>query len=138
MPDGDTLRCTDGTRVRLLSIDTPELAQKPHGASARDALRAVAGRGTRLTLETDVRERDRYGRILAYAYDSDGRMLNEEMARAGYAVALVYPPNVRHEARIRAAVAEARAQGRGLWATDGFVCAPRDYRAGRCSGKGRR
>ncbi len=89
-------------------------------------------------LETDVRERDQYGRILGYAYDQDGRMLNEEMARAGYAVALVYPPNVRHEERIRAAVTEAREHGRGLWAEDGFVCAPRDYRAGRCGGEGRR
>jgi endonuclease YncB( thermonuclease family) len=65
-------------------------------------------------------------------YLADGRMLNEEMARAGMVAALVYPPNVKHVARIRAAVRDARQNRRGLWATDFFDCSPRDYRAGRC------
>jgi micrococcal nuclease len=112
--DGDTLRCEDGPRVRLLMIDAPELGQGASGEAAIDALRALAPTGTRVRLETDVRERDPYERILAYVWLPDGRMVNEEMARSGYAVALVYPPNVRHADRIRAAVRQARAARRGL------------------------
>jgi len=89
-------------------------------------------RGTSVTIETDVRLRDSYSRILGYVYMPDGRMANEEMARSGYATALVYPPNVKYVERIRRAVEDARQAKRGLWATDFFDCSPRDYRAGRC------
>ena len=130
--DGDSMSCGSAGRVRLLMIDAPELAQGAPGRAAQQALADLAPRGTLVTIETDVREKDSYDRILGYVYLPDGRMLNEEMARTGYVTALVYPPNIRHEARIRRAVAEARSAKRGLWATGFFECAPRDYRAGRC------
>ena len=115
-------------------IDAPELAQGTAGRQARNALAALAPVGTRVTVETDIRPRDGYDRVLAYLYLADGRMLNEEMAKSGYVTALVYPPNVRHVDRIRKAVREAREAKRGLWATDFFECSPRDYRAGKCGG----
>ncbi len=115
-------------------IDAPEIAQGAPGRQARSALETLAPVGTLLTIETDVRPRDDYKRLLAYAFLTDGRMINEEMARSGYVTALVYPPNVKYAERIRDAVGEARKAKRGLWATDFFECAPRDYRAGRCGG----
>ena len=130
--DGDTVWCASGRKVRLLLIDTPELDQGPFGVEARTKLEALLPTGTEAVLELDVQRQDRYGRTLAYVYLPDGRMANEEMARAGYAVALVYPPNVRHVERIRAAVNEAQQAKRGLWATPAFKCAPRDHRRGRC------
>jgi endonuclease YncB( thermonuclease family) len=129
--DGDTVECGDGTDVRLLLIDTPELSQAPHGLAARAALLELLPIGTRARLELDVQERDRYGRVLAYLYHG-GRMVNEEMARRGYALALVYPPNVRYVERIRAAVEQARAARRGLWAQNAFECTPKEHRAERC------
>lgn len=132
--DGDTLRCEGGRRVRLLLIDTPEMDQGPHGAAAREVLLTMAPPGARLVMEFDVEREDRYGRTLAYLYDSAGRMLNEEMARSGHALSLTYPPNVRHVERIRAAVEAARRRRAGLWATSAFECAPVDHRAGRCAG----
>ena len=131
--DGDTLRCEGGRRVRLLLIDTPEMNQPPYGAAAREVLLAMAPPGARLVMEFDVQREDRYRRTLAYLYDGDGRMLNEEMARSGYALSLVYPPNVLHVDRIRAAVHDARRRRAGLWATPAFECAPVDHRAGRCN-----
>lgn len=115
-------------------VDAPELAQGDEGRLAKGALERLAPRGTVLQLETDIRATDDYNRTLAYAYLPDGRMLNEEMARAGLVTALVYPPNVKHSARIRDAVRDARENKRGFWATTFFDCAPRDYRAGRCGG----
>jgi endonuclease YncB( thermonuclease family) len=57
-------------------------------------------------------------------YAPDGRMVNEEMVREGYALLYTLPPNVRHVDRIRAALEEARAERRGLWATSAFECPP--------------
>ena len=132
--DGDTFRaaCPEAVRVRLLLVDSPERDQPPFGARARAELARLLPPGTPVTLELDLRTRDQYGRLLAYAFLRDGRMVNEEMVRSGFAVVLVYPPNVRYVERIRARAAEARAARRGLWAADGFACAPRDHRGRRC------
>jgi micrococcal nuclease len=130
--DGDTLVCDDGERVRLLLIDAPELAQAPFGAVARRELAALAPPGTALRVELDVQPRDRFGRTLAYLWLEDGRMVNEELLRAGVAVVVVYPPNVRHVERLRAASAAARNGRVGLWATPAFECEPAAHRAGRC------
>lgn len=130
--DGDSMTCGSAGRVRLLSIDSPELSQGTIGRNARNVLLRLMPIGTRVRIETDIRERDQYDRILGYIYLTDGRMINEEMAKSGYATALVYPPNVRHAELIRAAVDEARRAKRGLWATPSFDCAPRDHRARKC------
>lgn len=129
--DGDSLVCRDGRRVRLLSIDAPELGQRPWGDQAREALASAAPPGTRLGVEHDVERRDGFGRVLAYLYTSE-TSLNELIARRGYAVALIVEPNGRHAARIRAAVTAARRAGAGLWGVWGFACRPADFRAGRC------
>jgi micrococcal nuclease len=130
--DGDTLVCTGGDRIRLLLIDAPELSQRPFGARARSELDRLAPRGTRLGVELDVQHLDRYGRTLAYLWLSDGRMVNEELLLAGVALVSVHPPNVRHVQRLRDAVATARANGAGLWATSAFECEPQEHRAGNC------
>jgi micrococcal nuclease len=127
------MQCGSAGRIRLLLIDAPELAQGSAGSEARAALERILPLGTLVTVETDVRPRDTYKRLLGYVYLPNGRMANEEMARSGYATSLVYPPNVRYVERIRRAVADARKARRGLWATNFFDCTPRDYRAGRCA-----
>ncbi|HZJ00401.1 MAG TPA: thermonuclease family protein, partial [Gemmatimonadaceae bacterium] len=132
--DGDTAYCGAAGRVRLLLIDAPELSQGAPGRDARKQLESLMPVGTSVTIETDVRLRDSFNRILGYIYLPDGRMVNEEMAWSGYVTALVYPPNVKYVERIRRAVADARKAKRGLWATAFFECEPRDYRAGRCGG----
>ena len=130
--DGDSFVCGRAGRVRLLMIDAPELAQGAEGQRAERTLESLAPRGTLIKSDTDVRATDDYNRILGYAFLPDGRMLNEEMARAGMVTALVYPPNVKYAERIRSAVRDAQRKKSGLWATSFFDCAPRDYRAGRC------
>lgn len=132
--DGDTLICEGGVRVRLLLIDSPEMSQGEFGRHARQYLARLAPPGTQLRVELDVQKYDRYERLLAYLYTPDGRLVNEEMARGGYALTLTYPPNVKHVERISAAVAEARRRGAGLWETSAFECSPADHRAGRCDG----
>jgi micrococcal nuclease len=131
--DGDSLDCEEARRrVRLVGIDAPELAQGSPGKRARRHLFTLAPKGTRLRLELDRERKDKHGRTLAYAWRADGRLVNEEMVRAGYAVPFTIEPNVRHRARLRRAADEAKRAGAGLWASGGFRCAPVDFRHGRC------
>ena len=130
--DGDTLDCTDSRRVRLLLIDTPEMGQGPFGELARQALVDLIPLGSEVTLEIDIEAEDRYGRTLAYVTLGDGRIVNEELLRLGVAVVSVYPPNVLHVERFRAASEEAQLARLGLWAVDAFECLPADFRSGAC------
>ncbi len=130
--DGDTINCRGGRRVRLLLIDTPELNQAPYGRAARAYLLEQVSVGSAVTLETDVQLEDRYGRTLAHVKKANGESVNAAMLRAGYAVVLVYPPNVKHVDRYRAIQDSARVAKRGLWERSGFECLPVDRRRGRC------
>jgi micrococcal nuclease len=129
--DGDTFRCTDGRRVRLIGIDSPELRQGPFGPRARKALLALLPPGDTVRLETDASETDRYSRQLAYVWTGDS-MVNEVMVRNGWAVIYTVPPNVKYAERLAVAQKEARARGAGLWNGRGFDCLPADFRRGRC------
>ena len=132
--DGDTLVCEGGERIRLLLVDAPESDQSDFGLRSKLALEELLAVGAEARVELDVQERDRYGRVLAHLYAPDGTWVNRSLVRRGYAVPLVYPPNVRHVEAIRAAADSARAERRGLWEVDAFTCLPVDFRAGRCGG----
>jgi endonuclease YncB( thermonuclease family) len=64
-----------------------------------------------------VSETDRFNRLLRYVFLADGTHVNAELVRQGYAQVATFPPDVSREAEMRAAEAEARMAGRGLWAT---------------------
>lgn len=130
--DGDTVRCRGGETVRLLLVDAPEEAQGDFALRATLALQELLPPGDSAALELDVQARDRYGRLLAHLHSGGGEWVNRSLARRGYAVPLVYPPNVRHVEAIRAAADSAREERRGLWERDAFACLPVDFRAGRC------
>jgi micrococcal nuclease len=130
--DGDTLSVRIGgktEKIRLIGIDAPEVGQRPWGEKAKRHLADLIG-ASDITIVTDVRKRDRYGRLLAYVWSTAGRLVNLEMVRDGYAVIYTVPPNVRHVDQLRAAQREAREKKRGIWAAGGLLESPRDYRAG--------
>ncbi len=119
--DGDTFECTDGQRIRLLGIDAPELEHSGHPAekcSRQSALlltQLIDDRDVRLRLER--RKTDRYGRTLAWVFDSDDRCINREMLHAGMARLLAdfgLPQDL--EPLLRSAEAEARVRRAGIWA----------------------
>jgi endonuclease YncB( thermonuclease family) len=132
--DGDSFRCAAQGRVRLLLLDAPESDQVPFGTHARDALRRRLVRGDTVWLEFDVQHEDRYNRTLAHVWSasSGGTHHNLAHARDGWAVAVVFPPNVRYIDEIRAAVADARRNRRGLWADGAFTCEPIAHKRGDC------
>jgi micrococcal nuclease len=123
--DGDTIRVRMGDRiekVRYIGVNTPELHHPrrgpgrdidPGGREAADVNHHLVS-GKHVRLEFDVRERDRYGRLLAYVWVGDV-MVNAELVRRGYAQVMTVPPNVRYQSLFLSLERAAREGGRGLW-----------------------
>ena len=83
--DGDTFTLTDGTKVRLACINTPELRSgdnREAGKAARDHLRAMV---TDVELGISRYEFDRFGRLVAEFFLPDGRSVSEQMVLDGHA-----------------------------------------------------
>ncbi|MBI4576636.1 MAG: thermonuclease family protein [Planctomycetes bacterium] len=93
--DGDTFEIENGELVRLLGVDTPELHHslkkvEYYAETAYAFVRdRMEGRLVRLVSNhgTQELEREKYGRIIAYAYLEDGTCLNETLIQEGYAFA---------------------------------------------------
>ena len=114
--DGDTIRVSGGQRVRYVGIDTPEIGDSPqyYGPEATRYNKQLLA-GSKVTLEKDVSDRDRFDRLLRFVY-ADGILVNAELVREGYARAKVYLPDTRYAACFLALEREAREAKRGMWA----------------------
>ena len=113
--DGDTIEIATGQRVRYIGIDAPEThpTMECYGLEAWARNRELV-EGKVVRLEKDVSETDRYGRLLRYVW-VDQVMVNAELVRLGCAQATAYPPDVKHQERLRYLEAEAKSTGRGMW-----------------------
>lgn len=122
--DGDTLRLKDGRKIRLLGVNTPELARKtkagktPAQALSLNAKRAVESffkDSKRLRLVYGSQRYDRYKRTLAHVFNTNGQSLEEDLLARGLAFHIVIPPNLRMLECFSAAQALARSKQRGVW-----------------------
>lgn len=122
--DGDTIRVTiDGrsTRVRLIGIDTPEVTdpRKPVQCFGREASRRAHELmdGTQVWLEYDPSQgrHDRYGRTLAYVWQTEAVLVNEKMVNEGFAHEYTYETAYKYRDTFREAEQAARTAERGLW-----------------------
>lgn len=113
--DGDTVVIEGGERLRYIGMDTPESTTQHEcfGDEATERNRDLV-EGRVVALETDVSDRDRFGRLLRYVY-VDGVMVNELLVREGFATVSTYPPDVKYQERFLAAQTAARQAEAGLW-----------------------
>ena len=124
--DGDTVHAVpDGedryVRVRLIGIDTPEIAHEEpadcYGNEAWDyTSTALEGRLAWLTYDADCL--DPYDRTLAYLFrDSDeAGFFNRQLLLGGYARTLTISPNDTFADQFASDARTARDQNVGLWA----------------------
>ncbi len=137
--DGDTVKLSDGRRLRLIGIDTPEIshdggASQPLADRARSVLTDLLSRyNNTLNLQYGQEARDHYGRLLAHAFLDDGSNVGARLLEQGLATTLVVPPNTWGLDCYRAAEQHARSARRGLWALPGYqamdaATLPRDSR----------
>ena len=120
-------------KIRLIGIDTPE--SRPNrrakiqskesnrdintiiklGKMAKAFTQGLLAGHRYVFLEFDLQPQDRYGRLLAYIWLSDGRMLNREIICKGYAYPLTIPPNVKYKNQFLKCFHHAREKRLGLW-----------------------
>lgn len=116
--DGDTIEIEGGQKVRYIGIDAPETVNPTKlaecfGQESTNSNKKLT-EGKKVSLEKDISETDKYGRLLRYVF-VDGVLVNEYMVRNGYANSSPYPPDVKYQQQLNGAEIEARENTRGLW-----------------------
>ena len=144
--DGDTFEIETGEHVRLIGVDTPESrnnqkarrdSARTHkdiqtiiqmGLKAKEILRGLI-ENKQVSLEFDVGQKDKYGRLLAYVYMDaaegnvsshavvlgDRVFINATLVKLGYASPMTIPPNVKYAREFKSLFEEARVEKNGLW-----------------------
>ncbi|VAW54820.1 hypothetical protein MNBD_GAMMA05-1791 [hydrothermal vent metagenome] len=118
--DGDTLRLSDGRNVRLIGINTPELARKQKPAEvfaheAKQALKTLVKKGQSIHLIYGKDKKDRYDRTLAHTFLASGQNIQQKLLSQGLASAITIPPNIKFAACYLAVENTARCHQLGLW-----------------------
>jgi micrococcal nuclease len=119
--DGDTVDLTNGDRVRLVQIDTPEVYFTPecYGRRASAITERLLPRGTlvRLAAEPATDDVDQYGRLLRYVTRvRDGLNVNVYLVEVGAAAPYFYDGRRgRYAALLNRLAQRARARHLGLW-----------------------
>ena len=123
--DGDTIWVSGKNygpdeKVRLIGIDAHEVrntAKKKAGFYGKEASAYLKKQilGKRIRLEYDVRRYDQYRRTLAYIHMENGRFINADLVKNGYAVVMTVSPNVKYADKFILYQQQARSKKQGLW-----------------------
>ncbi len=127
--DGDTLTMSvngQKEKIRFYGIDAPESSQE-FGLESKVF---VKDRVDNKEIRVEITDTDHYGRKIGKIY-YDGKYLNEEIVRAGYA--WWYQQYARKDIDLKEAEKYARSKKIGLWESSDTI-APWDYRKGRRTG----
>jgi micrococcal nuclease len=133
--DGDTIavRLENGRRerVRLIGIDTPERGDCLSTRATGQAKRLADGRRVVLRGDAGQDTRDRYGRLLAYAWVG-GRDLGYQQVASGLARVYVYDRPFQRLPAYRRAEQLGRARPESVWRGCATTVAPPPASAGNC------
>ena len=119
--DGDTLWLTDGRKIRLIGINTPEVARKqrpaqPFANQAREHLiQQLHTSENRIGLRYGIERQDKYQRTLAHIYLPNGTNLQASLVRQGLATAFTTPPNASQADCYKQVEQQARRHKTGIW-----------------------
>lgn len=106
------------SQVRLIGVDAPDLRQRPWGIQSKEFLEESIGNLDKpVMLEFDLEAKDTIGRTLAYVW-KDGKLLNEQVVKQGYALFVERSPNHKYDQRLERAQQWARIMGQGIWNPD--------------------
>ncbi|MFK9095025.1 thermonuclease family protein [Bacillus salipaludis] len=126
--DGDTIVASDGRKIRLIGVNTPESTTR-HEEYGKEASNYTTSKlnGKQVWIQKDVSETDRYSRLLRIVWlsvptnDMDeneirAKMYNTDLVLNGYAEPSTYPPDVKYSEYFVKFAREAREANKGLWA----------------------
>ena len=116
--DGDTITMSSGEKVRLIQIDTPELASKAcYGVQAKLELTKLLSQPGEVTLKADpmLDKVDKYGRSLRYVFLGNTN-LNLRLVEIGAAAPYFYRSEKGvYAAALLKAAQTAQKRKLGLW-----------------------
>jgi len=124
--DGDTIKVEiDGKveSIRLIGIDTPEIAgpYTEEGCFSQEASLRIKellnGKKVFLVPDVSVSDRDKYGRLLRYVFLPDGKFVNEELVKDGYAFNYAYE-NFQYLDHFNSLEKQAKENRLGLWSSE--------------------
>jgi len=107
--DGDTFETDSGLKVRLLGINTPERKQ-PLYSEAKSFLTSLV---ENQTIQLEVHESDKYGRLLAHAFKGNLH-INEAILKRGLAT-LYYYEHDSYFNTLESAEKKAYDSNSGIW-----------------------
>ncbi|HEY5734061.1 MAG TPA: thermonuclease family protein [Gammaproteobacteria bacterium] len=119
--DGDSLKLADQRKIRLIGINTPELARddQPEQAFAQAARMRlddeIKRANNRVGLVYDAKLKDRYGRTLAHLFLQDGTNITELLLRQGLGSLVAISPNLKYNECYVNAQQHARKNELNLW-----------------------
>ena len=111
-------------KVRLIGIDTPESKdpRSPKECFSQEAsdylYELIYNKNVRIAFDPSQGERDRYGRLLVYAWVDDV-FINETLIREGYAFEYTYNLPYQYQVEFQEAEEYAQKNNSGLW---GNIC----------------
>jgi len=119
--DGDTLKLTDGRKLRLIGINTPERGRdgkknEPFYQAAKNQLQTIIKKNDRsIKIVFGKEKHDRYKRLLAHIFTLDNENITAILLKKGLGFAIAIPPNIQLLNCYQKAEGEARKLKRGIW-----------------------
>lgn len=126
--DGDTILLTNGQKIRLLGVNTPEVegrnkSLQAGGNEAKQWLETKL-KNSKVRLEKDVEKKDKYGRTLAHVFTQDKLHINLELVRQGFASVNIYPPNLKYTGALVTAEQQVKYKRLGIWGYQEYKLKP--------------
>ena len=138
--DGDTFFLNTGEELRLIGINTPESYEDYYQEATERLEELVLGK--KVTLEKDVSEIDKYGRLLRYVYVND-KFVNKIMVEEGWAKSYPHEPDIKYKKEFNSLESSAKSKELGIWEVEedeeekgtnqndlGYIC---NYNAYNCA-----
>lgn len=120
--DGDTVELEDGTKIRYLGVNTPEITYDDCYSAEAMQKNSDLVLGKTIQLEYDTACTDRYGRLLAHVFVDDVHV-NLKLLEEGYGCLLFIEPNNAYLTEFESADYVAQAYEIGVWgACDPVTC----------------
>lgn len=126
--DGDTFVLSDGRKIRLIGVNTPESTNR-HEKYGKEASHYTSSKltGKQVWIGKDVSDTDRYNRYLRIVWleipaddmnenEIRTKMFNADLVLNGYAEPSTFPPDVKYSDYFKQFAREAREKNMGLWA----------------------